>query len=83
MVRRRASLLEDALEGDAELSLSAVLDYLGCDDWLLDVFMVSIGHRWGSQSLSFLFIFFFLFLLLFLIIFHIVNLFIMIFFYVL
>lgn len=41
MVRRRASLLEDALEGDAELSLSAVLDYLGCDDWLLDVFMVS------------------------------------------
>ena len=41
-MRKRASALEDALEGDAELSLSAVLDYMGCDDWLVDIFMVRI-----------------------------------------
>lgn len=41
MVRRRTSQLEDALEGDAELALAAVLDYMGCDDWLVDFFLVS------------------------------------------
>ena len=41
MVRRRTSQLEDALEGDAELDLAAVLDYMGCDDWLVDFFLVS------------------------------------------
>ena len=49
MVRTRTSVLEDALEGDAELSLSAVLDYMGCDDWLVEIFMVSISSSGSSR----------------------------------
>ena len=49
MVRTRTSVLEDALEGDAELSLSAVLDYMGCDDWLVEIFMVSSGTSSSSS----------------------------------
>lgn len=49
MVRTRTSVLEDALEGDAELSLSAVLDYMGCDDWLVEIFMVSSGTSTSSS----------------------------------
>ena len=50
MVRTRTSLLEDALEGDAELSLGAVLDYMGCDDWLVEIFMVSTSISISSSS---------------------------------
>ena len=52
MVRTRTSLLEDALEGDAELSLGAVLDYMGCDDWLVEIFMVSTSISITSSSSS-------------------------------
>ena len=52
LVRTRTSVLEDALEGDAELSLSAVLDYMGCDDWLVEIFMVSTSSSSSSGSSS-------------------------------
>ena len=43
MVSQRTAAIEDSLEGDEELTLRAVLDYMGCDDWLVEVFMVSEG----------------------------------------
>jgi len=38
LVAARRGRVQDALDGDEELSLPAVLDYLGCDDWLVDAF---------------------------------------------
>ena len=41
IMSKRSSLIEDSLEGDEQLSLASLLDYLGCDDWLVDFFLVS------------------------------------------
>jgi hypothetical protein len=39
LVSKRRSKAEDELDGDEELSLSALLDYMGCDDWLVQAFV--------------------------------------------
>jgi hypothetical protein len=38
-VSKKRSKAEDELDGDEELSLSALLDYMGCDDWLVQAFL--------------------------------------------
>jgi hypothetical protein len=40
MVAARRGKVQDSLEGDDELSLAAVLDYMGCDEWLVKTFEV-------------------------------------------
>lgn len=52
IVSRRSSLVEDSLEGDRQLSLASMLDYLGCDDWLVEVFSVSQDTYASTSSYS-------------------------------
>ena len=46
---RRTTRIEEALEGDEDLSLDSILDYLGCDSWLVDVFKVWFGMTAASS----------------------------------
>ena len=46
---RRTTRIEEALEGDEDLSLDSILDYLGCDSWLVDVFKVCLGMTAASS----------------------------------
>ena len=49
IVSRRTTRIEEALEGDEDLSLDSILDYLGCDSWLVDVFKVWLGMTAASS----------------------------------
>ena len=52
IMSKRSSLIEDSLEGDEQLSLASLLDYLGCDDWLVDFFLVSPNTHSCASSYS-------------------------------
>lgn len=52
IISKRSSLIEDSLEGDEQLSLASILDYLGCDDWLVDFFLVSLDVHLCASSYS-------------------------------
>jgi hypothetical protein len=42
LVERQRNKAQDAVEGDEELSLASLLDYLGCDDWVVEAFLVRV-----------------------------------------